>query len=474
MPARSRRRARAAAAAGARAAALVHCRHLAFASKRTPPSIDLYSSGSALVPRAAPALRLDARHQAGWIAALGATVHQLCSTQKPGGAMQPAGLQARPRLALPAHLLAALRASRRPQTARRASTALPDVAAAAGSTGGGGGAANAPPSGAELLQQHLSPQQCERVTHEILRSFLEVEVPPPAASASNGNGHHRRSSLNSAGGAAESDQAAAAAGSEQDAADDVAKRPRGVQGRVAEHLLGGGFDEALLEPVPTHTLNWVIKVRGRRRLGRGAKIPRCFLAGHAMRCCRCCCCCCCRADPAGLPAQAGLTVAHACCPPAPPLAPSGAGRAAGAAAGGAAVPLDARQGAGQPVQVRLRRERARTWTCVPGPQPCLQPGHSTPPVCRGQSSLLPAAAARCCCCCCCNRPCLNRAAAFLPSLLPAHPASFVKLCEACGACRQPWRALQAWRVVRRMPQAGAIVGSHAGEMRCAALCCMLS
>ena len=40
--------------------------------------------------------------------------------------------------------------------------------------------------------------------------------------------------------------------------------------------------------------------------------------------------------------------------------------------------------------------------------------------------------------------------------------SFVKLCEACGAARQPWRAFHAWRNTRRMPQGRHLLGSHAG------------
>jgi hypothetical protein len=43
--------------------------------------------------------------------------------------------------------------------------------------------------------------------------------------------------------------------------------------------------------------------------------------------------------------------------------------------------------------------------------------------------------------------------------------TFAKLCAACGAARQPWRALQAWRNTRRMPQARRIEGPHAGAAR---------
>jgi hypothetical protein len=35
---------------------------------------------------------------------------------------------------------------------------------------------------------------------------------------------------------------------------------RGSQGRVVEHLLAGGFDEALLQATPTQALNWAVKV----------------------------------------------------------------------------------------------------------------------------------------------------------------------------------------------------------------------
>lgn len=56
-------------------------------------------------------------------------------------------------------------------------------------------------------------------------------------------------------------------------------RVPGLQQRVVDHLVGGGFDEALLETVPPHTLNWVLKVR-------------CCTAGVPLtyRWCGACCC----------------------------------------------------------------------------------------------------------------------------------------------------------------------------------------
>lgn len=49
----------------------------------------------------------------------------------------------------------------------------------------------------------------------------------------------------------------------------------------------------------------------------------------------------------------------------------------------------------------------------------------------------------------------------LPCPVPPCPArSFVQLCEACEACGDSVRALQAWRNTRRM-QAGFTLGPHA-------------
>ncbi|KAL6784695.1 PPR10 [Auxenochlorella protothecoides x Auxenochlorella symbiontica] len=64
--------------------------------------------------------------------------------------------------------------------------------------------------------------------------------------------------------------------------------PKIWQGEVVAHLLSGSFDEAYLSTVPTHTLNWVIKVLGERQQarlalrllewmrGRGAANPHTF------------------------------------------------------------------------------------------------------------------------------------------------------------------------------------------------------
>jgi hypothetical protein len=40
--------------------------------------------------------------------------------------------------------------------------------------------------------------------------------------------------------------------------------------------------------------------------------------------------------------------------------------------------------------------------------------------------------------------------------------SFAKLCQAYGVARQPWKAFQVWRTVRRMPQAAVLSGPQAG------------
>jgi hypothetical protein len=43
---------------------------------------------------------------------------------------------------------------------------------------------------------------------------------------------------------------------------------RELQGEVVAHVLAGDFDEAFLQRVPTHTLNWAIKVSRRARQGQ--------------------------------------------------------------------------------------------------------------------------------------------------------------------------------------------------------------
>lgn len=211
-----------------------------------------------------------------------------------------------PRLALTlsGSLLASLRA-RRGLGSRHGSRASISVAErselrAAGSQDGS--AAQPPqvppqvplPSGPELLRQHLTPTQCEHVTHEILRTFLAVEG--SSSDGAGGNGSSRRGRRQAAG--PRSDHGSTSNGNRHDAAGSSSSRQplqhshagpsarsggshtgskggeaaqgpaqqpqqrrRGLQGQVAEHLLSGGFDEAVLEPVPTHTLNWVIKVR---------------------------------------------------------------------------------------------------------------------------------------------------------------------------------------------------------------------
>ena len=209
----------------------------------------------------------------------------------------------RPALTLPGSLLASLRA-RKGLGSRHGSRASISVAErselrAAGSQEGS--AAQPPqvppqvplPSGPELLRQHLTPTQCEHVTHEILRTFLAVEGssrdgahgngssrrgrrqaagPRSDHSSSNGNRHDAAGSSSSrqplqhshaapsarSGGSHTGSKGGEAA---QGPAQQPQQRRRGLQGQVAEHLLSGGFDEAVLEPVPTHTLNWVIKVR---------------------------------------------------------------------------------------------------------------------------------------------------------------------------------------------------------------------
>ena len=210
-------------------------------------------------------------------------------------------------LLLASSLLASLRARRGGLGTRHGSRASISVAERSDMRAAGSQEGSAPqpppqppavplPSGPELLRQHLTPTQCEHVTHEILRTFLAVDGSTGRAStngsgrrgrrqaaghahssdgsSSNGSGHHAagsnsgRSSSSGNGshrshaGPSNNGSGGGGKGGQSASADAPAQqRRRGLQGQVAEHLLSGGFDEALLEPVPTHTLNWVIKVR---------------------------------------------------------------------------------------------------------------------------------------------------------------------------------------------------------------------
>ena len=125
----------------------------------------------------------------------------------------------------------------------------------------------AAPPGADPPGHHLEAAQREQATHEILRAFL-------AADSSSGDGnnrgngahahrtqrqrHHHHANGTAGGGGSSS------------------KGPpvRGLQGQVVAHLLEGEFDEAFLEGVPTHTLNWAIKVGGRQDRGVDARHAR--------------------------------------------------------------------------------------------------------------------------------------------------------------------------------------------------------
>ncbi len=110
--------------------------------------------------------------------------------------------------------------------------------------GGGeppGPAAALPPLAAGLDQRHLTEAEREQATHDILRAFL-------AASIKNSNGSSSSSSSSNS----------SWFGPTGDGSTPHFKR--GLQGQVVEHLMAGGFDEALLKSVPTHTLNWAIKV----------------------------------------------------------------------------------------------------------------------------------------------------------------------------------------------------------------------
>lgn len=210
-------------------------------------------------------------------------------------------------LLLASSLLASLRARRGGLGTRHGSRASISVAERSDMRAAGSQEGSAPqpppqppalplPSGPELLRQHLTPTQCEHVTHEILRTFLAVDGSTGSGStngssrkgrrqaaghahshdgsSSNGSGHHaagsnsarssssRTGSHRSHAGHSSNGSGGGGKGGQSASADAPAQqRRRGLQGQVAEHLLSGGFDEALLEPVPTHTLNWVIKVR---------------------------------------------------------------------------------------------------------------------------------------------------------------------------------------------------------------------
>ena len=225
--------------------------------------------------------------------------------------MQPAAAGGLPKaLPLPSSLLARLRARHGVggRQGSRASISVPERSElrAAGSQDGGAQPPPPPPpplplpSGPELLRQHLTPQQCEQVTNEILRTFLAVDsrssssnggrrprgqARTPRAdssSASDASGGRRAGpdAASSGGGRGSSGSSTSSGGEAAAGAAEAPARRRGLQGRVAEHLLAGGFDESLLEPVPTHTLNWVIKVRPCR-----AAVPAGACYGIAVACC---------------------------------------------------------------------------------------------------------------------------------------------------------------------------------------------
>ena len=101
--------------------------------------------------------------------------------------------------------------------------------------------------GADLLRHLAAPSQREQLTHEFVLGFLAADTDSGAGWGGGGAprqpSRHKKQHTTSGGGGGV-----------------ALPPPRGLQGQVAEHLLAGGFDEALLESVPTHTLNWVIKV----------------------------------------------------------------------------------------------------------------------------------------------------------------------------------------------------------------------
>lgn len=96
-----------------------------------------------------------------------------------------------------------------------------------------------PQLAAGLSQAHLTEAQRDQATRDILLAFLEASV-----NGSSGGPGSKSSWIGAA-----NDGATAP------------HRTRGLQGQVVEHLIAGGFDEDLLQSVPTHTLNWAIKVR---------------------------------------------------------------------------------------------------------------------------------------------------------------------------------------------------------------------
>lgn len=313
-------------------------------------------------------------------------------------------------LVLPSRLLSSLRA-RRGLGSRQGSRASIAVAERSELRAAGSQEGSTPqpppqpppvplPTGPELLRQHLSPTQCEHVTHEILRTFLAVD-----GSSSGGNGSSRAGRRHAAGHAGSDRGSSSSNGSKHVAEHSVSsssssarsplqhvqgrpktsgrgsrgsksgmsaagaapaqERRRGLQGQVAEHLLSGGFDEALLEPVPTHTLNWVIKVRNWSvyccEASRcGMPVPRVVMLAAAY---------------APRRRQMHMVVATLLAPAWPALssvrnllsaslaAGAGTGRAAAAGAGRAAVPLDASQGPGQRVQVQRGMDDPGRFAC---------------------------------------------------------------------------------------------------------------
>jgi hypothetical protein len=202
-------------------------------------------------------------------------------------------------------------------------------------------------AGADLLRHLAAPSQREQLTHEFVLGFLAADTDSGAGWGSGSaprQPSRRKKQHASSGGGVEHSSSAERSGVALPA-------PRGLQGQVAEHLLGGSFDEALLESVPTHTLNWVIKV--------GAGLLHNFInfvnmgvwqaegaragwqaSGQSSTC-------------AGQ-AASSLTPPPArslCLPRSQPSAAAGGGRAAAGCGGRAAVPLDAGEGQGKPVQV---------------------------------------------------------------------------------------------------------------------------
>eukprot|EP00887_Chlorella_sp_A99_P000031 scaffold16.g31.t1 len=100
----------------------------------------------------------------------------------------------------------------------------------------------------------LSEQERSELTGAVVQAFLEATWQPEQL---NGGGRPRGGKRPRKGGAERRQparQAAAGDGTVQ----------RGLQGQVVEHLCSGELDEAFLMGVPTHTLNWAVKVLGQQ------------------------------------------------------------------------------------------------------------------------------------------------------------------------------------------------------------------